>query len=74
MVGLADSLMNYASFFGDFARPAKLLADAAAIDPNGQYVLSETGFMLLAQNRCAEAISVYRRVLDEYPRTAFRLA
>jgi len=50
-------------------RAARLIADAAAINPNDSGVLDDTAFLLRAQGRFTEAIVAYQRVLDEYPNT-----
>jgi tetratricopeptide (TPR) repeat protein len=48
-------------------RAAKLVADAAAINPTDPHVLNSAAYLLFANNRYREAISAYRRLLDEYP-------
>ena len=42
---------------GELERAAKLLADAAAINPNDPHVLDATAFLLLGKGRYNEAIS-----------------
>ena len=72
MTGLANELIyelvNFRGATGDeLDRAAKLVADAAAINPNHLNVLASTAFLLRAQDRYTQAISAYRRVLDDYP-------
>ncbi len=54
----------------DLDRAAKLIGDAAAINPSHVFVLNDTAFLLFAQGRYAEAVSAYQRLLDEYPNMA----
>jgi tetratricopeptide (TPR) repeat protein len=72
MTGLAkDLIADYINFHntnGDaLNRAAKLIADAAAINPDDQGVLDTTAYLVRAQGRYAEAIAAYRRLLEEYP-------
>jgi adenylate cyclase len=67
MTGLADALIEPLRAGDELERAAKLLADAAAINPNGQSVLGTTGLLLLVQGHYTEAISAYQRVLSDYP-------
>ena len=52
---------------GEHDRAAKLIADAAAINPNDLYVLEAIGHITPPQWRYDEAIAAYQRLLDEYP-------
>jgi adenylate cyclase len=52
---------------GEYDRAAKLIADAAAINPNDVLVLTATGQLLYRTARYGEAIAAYQRILDEYP-------
>jgi tetratricopeptide (TPR) repeat protein len=72
MTGLAtDLIADYIIFHntnGDaFDRAAKLVAEAAAINPDDQGVLDTTAYLARAQGRYEEAIAAYRRLLEEYP-------
>ncbi len=76
MIGLAQTLLDRSTMsFGEgtldmLARSEKLVAGAAAISPNDQWVLWCMGYLLLAQNRWSEAVSVYQRTIDRYPNNA----
>ncbi len=74
MARLALTLIRYATIGDEFERAARLIADAAAINPNHLDVLSATGFLLLHSGRYSEAISAYQRLLDEYPNSPFAYA
>jgi adenylate cyclase len=69
MTGLAYELEYLQAYSGqgDPERAAKLLNEAAAIDPNDPYVLGASAFSLYSRARFAEAISTYQRLLSEYP-------
>ncbi len=70
MTGLADDLirLTFHEKIGDeLGRAGKLIADAAAINPNHPAVLEHTAFLLYARLRYAEAIAAYQRLLEEYP-------
>lgn len=72
MMGLSDELINAMLNFGisngdDLERAAKLIADAAAINPNDPRVLAQIAYLARAQERYTEALSAYRRVLDYDP-------
>jgi tetratricopeptide (TPR) repeat protein len=69
MAGLADALISTGRAGDELERAAKLLADAAAINPNALWVLGATGLLLLDQGHYTEAISAYQRVLSDYPST-----
>jgi TolB-like protein/class 3 adenylate cyclase/Tfp pilus assembly protein PilF len=62
-----DVVVFHSATEDEFERAAKLTADAAAINPNHLDVLRAAAFLLRAQDRYAEAISAYRRILDDYP-------
>jgi adenylate cyclase len=72
MMGLSDELINAMLNFGisrgdDLERAARLIADAAAINPNDPRVLAQIAYLMRAQERYTEALSAYRRVLDYDP-------
>ena len=67
MTGLAVALIQNWPGEDELERAAKLLVDAAAINPNNFFVLETTAFLLSAQERYTEAISAYQRVLSDYP-------
>jgi adenylate cyclase len=67
MTGLAEALIRTWGAGDELERAAKLLADAAAIDPNQYPVLRVTAFLLFAQDRYTESISAYQRLLSDYP-------
>ena len=67
MTGLVKALIQTWGAGDELERAAKLLADAAAVDPNQQSVLEATAFLLFAQGRYTESISAYQRLLSEYP-------
>ena len=67
MTGLAEALIRTWGTGDELERAAKLLADAAAIDPNQHSVLDATAFLLFAQGRYTESISAYQRLLSDYP-------
>jgi adenylate cyclase len=68
--GLIYSLVKFRIGSQDeLDRAARLIADAAAINPNDPSVLNYTAFLLRAQDRYTEAIAAYQRLLDEYPNT-----
>jgi len=72
LTGLADMLIETRHTpEGDLKRAARLIAEAAAIDPDYSGVLEASAYLLLAQGRCAEAIAAYQRLLDEYPNSYF---
>jgi adenylate cyclase len=54
---------------GDFDRAAKLISDAAAINPNHALVLDSVAYLFYSQHHYSEAISGYQRLLGEYPNT-----
>ncbi|HTI79098.1 MAG TPA: winged helix-turn-helix domain-containing protein [Acetobacteraceae bacterium] len=75
MMGLADELinnrLNFGLFIGDsLERAEKLVASAAALNPNDAHVLATTAFLLRAQDRYTESISAYRYLLENYPNYA----
>jgi tetratricopeptide (TPR) repeat protein len=53
------------------ARAARLIADAAAINPSDLNVLAATAFLLYSEKRYTEAISAFQRLLDENPNAYF---
>src|SRR5689334_14639416 len=67
ITGLAYELEYLQAYSGqgDPERAAKLLNEAAAIDPNDPYFLSASAFSLYSRARFAEAISTYKRLLSE---------
>lgn len=67
IIGLAAALIQNWRTEDDIQRAAKLLADAAAVDPNNHQVLGMTAYLANVQGRYTEAISAYRRVLGDYP-------
>jgi adenylate cyclase len=67
MTGIAYSLIESNRQGDDFERAAKLLADAAAINPDDELVLGTTGSLLRQQHRCSESISAFQRVLGGNP-------
>jgi adenylate cyclase len=71
MTGLADELDRWQNIGisgqGEHERAAKLVARAAAIDPNDPHVLEAEAHLLLNNGRYREAISASRRLLDQYP-------
>ncbi len=68
--GLIYGLVNFRiGNQGELDRAARLIADAAAINPNDPGVLNYTAFLLRARGRFTEAIVAYQRLLDEYPNT-----
>lgn len=69
MTNIAAELirLSYNEYGGDLTRASKLIADAAAINPNHPLVLEVSGLLLLGQERFDEAIAAYRREVDEYP-------
>jgi TolB-like protein/Tfp pilus assembly protein PilF/rhodanese-related sulfurtransferase len=70
MTGLADDLirLTFHEKSGDeLKRAEKLIAAAAAINPNHPAVLEHTAFLLYARFRYAEAVAAYQRLLEEYP-------
>ena len=52
-------------------RAARLVAQAAAIDPNHIRVLYETAHQFFTNNRHSEAVAALQRLLDEYPNAAW---
>jgi TolB-like protein/DNA-binding winged helix-turn-helix (wHTH) protein len=48
-------------------RAARLIAAAAAINPNDRQVLYQIAHLAYTNNRYSDAISAYQRLLDEYP-------
>jgi TolB-like protein/DNA-binding winged helix-turn-helix (wHTH) protein/tetratricopeptide (TPR) repeat protein/rhodanese-related sulfurtransferase len=67
MMGIAIMLIETGRKGDELDRVAGLIKEAAAIDPNHLLVLSNTGYLLAAQHRFAEAILAYQRMLDYYP-------
>ena len=71
MTGLADELDRSENIGiagqGEHQRAARLVADAAAINPNDPHVLEASATLLLSTSRYIEAIAAYQRLLDEYP-------
>lgn len=73
MTGVANGLIHRTSSVNtinagdEIGRAAKLIADAAAIDPNHPFVLDAAASLRFAQGRYTEAVSAYQRILDEYP-------
>jgi adenylate cyclase len=64
MTGIAYSLIESNRHGDDLERAARLLANAAAINPDDELVLATTGSLLRSQHRCTESISAFQRVLD----------
>jgi adenylate cyclase len=52
---------------GEHGRAAKLIAAAAAINPDNPFVLDATAYLLFSSGRYGEAISAYQHLLNEYP-------
>jgi TolB-like protein/tetratricopeptide (TPR) repeat protein len=74
MTGLAVELARRASFLpatDERGRIARLIADAAAIDPNHAGVLNAIAFLARAEGRCTEAIAAYHRLLARYPNSPY---
>jgi len=72
MAQLADEIgdersQNYGVIPHYNERAAKLIADAAAIDPNYPYVLEANARHLFNGGHCTQAILAYQRLLSEYP-------
>jgi adenylate cyclase len=67
MTGIAYSLIESNRHGDDLERAARLLADAAAVNPDDELVLGTTGSLLRQQHRCTESISVFQRVLSSNP-------
>jgi adenylate cyclase len=67
MMGIATVLIETGRKGDELDRAAKLIAEARAIDPNHQLVLSNTGYLLAARLRFAEAIPAYQLMLGYYP-------
>jgi adenylate cyclase len=67
MMGIATVLIETGRKGDELDRAGNLIAEARAIDPNHQLVLSNTGYLLAAQYRFAEAILAYQLMLDYYP-------
>jgi tetratricopeptide (TPR) repeat protein len=67
MTGIAYSLVESNRRGDDFQRAARLLADAAAINPDNELVVATTGSLLRARGRCTEAIPAFQRVLSSNP-------
>jgi adenylate cyclase len=67
MTGIAYSLIEGNRRGDDLQRAARLLANAAAINPDNELVVATTGYLLRHRNRCTEAISAYQRVLNGNP-------
>jgi adenylate cyclase len=75
LTGLADMLIETRHTpMGDLKRAARLIAEAATIDPDYSGVLEASAYLLLAQGRCTDAIAAYQRLLDEYPNSYFALS
>ena len=76
LTGLALTLMDRSTMaFGEgtvdmLARAEMLIANAAAIRPNDQWVLWGHGYLLQARKRWSEAISAFQRTIDTYPNNA----
>jgi adenylate cyclase len=76
LTGLALTLMDRSTMaFGEgtvdmLARAETLIASAAAIRPNDQWVLWGRGYLLQARKRWSEAISAFQRTIDTYPNNA----
>ena len=67
MTGIAYSLIESNRRGDDLQRAARLLADAAAINPDDELVVATTGSLLRRQFRCTEAIPAFQRVLSGNP-------
>ena len=69
MAGLAYELTYWQlnGGHGDLERAAKLLTDAAAINPNDYTLLAANAYLLYVENRYNDAIAAYQRLLSEYP-------
>jgi adenylate cyclase len=65
--GLASALIRTWRAGDELERAARLLADAAAIDPNHHLVQSAAAFLLYAQGRYTESIYSFQRVISDYP-------
>jgi TolB-like protein/class 3 adenylate cyclase/TolA-binding protein len=78
MTGLADELDHSEdigiSGRGQHQRAAKLIQDATAINPNDHHVLEASAHLLLNSGRYNDAISAYKRLLDEYPNAHYAYA
>jgi adenylate cyclase len=67
MAGIVNSLIQSNRRGDDLQRAASLLAAAAAINPDDERVVANTGFLLRRQHRWEEAITVQQRVLKFDP-------
>src|SRR6185437_10254978 len=70
MTGLAEDLLRLTFFENtsdEAGRAKRLVADAAAINPNHPAVLEWIAFLLYAEDHYVEAIAAYQRLLEEYP-------
>lgn len=67
MTGIAYALIESNRHGDDLDRAARLLADAADINPDDELVLGTTGSLLRQQHRCTESISAFQRVLSGNP-------
>jgi adenylate cyclase len=76
MIGLANELIlrtfnEYAATGDELVRAARLLADAAAINPNHPFVMGNAAFLLFAEGRYTEAAAADQRTLKYYPNADF---
>jgi adenylate cyclase len=67
MTGIAYSLIESNRHGDDLKRAARLLTDAAAVNPDDELVLAATGSLLRQQHRCLASISAFQRVLSSNP-------
>jgi adenylate cyclase len=72
MAGIANELIRrtfvgYDATGDELGRAARLLDDAAAINPDHPFVLQNAAFLLFAQGRYTEAIVAYQHELKYYP-------
>jgi adenylate cyclase len=72
MIGVANSLIldlvNFGNSVGDgMLRAGRLIAAAAAINPDHPEVLASAAWLLRAQDRYQESIAAYRHLVEMYP-------
>ncbi len=75
MLGLATVLLEqFVDGHGDadsFARAEKLVAQASAVDPNGESVLAANVFLLRAKGKWADLSYTAQVLIDRYPNNVF---
>jgi adenylate cyclase len=67
MTGLAALLIENWRPGDELDQASKLLADAAAINPNDRDVLGAQALLLAAQRRCGDTVFALQRLVDLYP-------